>query len=160
MWKNLFKEHLQQHDLISPQAGVKDVITLFHSPASQSSIRVHTFLKQTAATAHSHATEDQASSHGQQSKTERTDFELDVQEQPPTSDQLTSILEYVGESKAGDVIKGATSTSDALKKLKADGSLFQRPLVVDWNNGRAVVGDNEPEIVKLLKTIPKETNVK
>ena len=61
----------------------------------------------------------------------------DVQEAPPTSDQLSSILEYLGPSKAGTVIKDATGSSDALRKFKANESLFQRPLVVDWNNGRA-----------------------
>lgn len=58
------------------QAGVKDVITLFHAPSNQASIRVHTILKQAAAAAQSHATEDQASSHDKQSKLERTNFEL------------------------------------------------------------------------------------
>jgi len=61
-------------DLI--QAGVKDVITLFHAPNSPASIRVHTLLKQTAGAANSTATIDQASSHPQQPKVGRTDFEL------------------------------------------------------------------------------------
>ncbi|KAK3709411.1 hypothetical protein LTR37_010972, partial [Vermiconidia calcicola] len=94
-------------------------------------------LKQTAAMAQSHATEDQAADHHQQSKLERTDFDLDVQEAPPTNDQLNSILEYIGPSKAGSVVKDATSSSDALKKFKASESAFQRPVVVDWHNGRA-----------------------
>lgn len=62
---------------------------------------------------------------------------VDVQEGAPTSDQLSSILEYLGPSKAGTVIKDATGTTDALKKFKANESSFQRPLTVDWNFGRA-----------------------
>ena len=58
------------------QQGVKDVITLFHSPSNPASTRVHTLLKQLNATSQAHATEDQASDHGSQSKLERTDFEL------------------------------------------------------------------------------------
>lgn len=58
------------------QAGVKDVITLFHAPKNPSSIRVYTLLKQTAGTAQSTATEDQASSHDQHSKLQRTEFDL------------------------------------------------------------------------------------
>lgn len=58
------------------QAGVKDVITLFHSAKSPASTRVHTLLKQLNATAVAHATEDQASDHSKQSKIERTEFEL------------------------------------------------------------------------------------
>ncbi|KAG2162754.1 hypothetical protein D6D19_01116 [Aureobasidium pullulans] len=142
--KGLFKE-----------AGVKDVITLFHSPSSPASIRVHTLLKQTAAAAQTTATQDQASSHPQQSKIERTNFELDVQEGAPTSDQLTNIFEYLGQDKIGSVIEGASSPTEALRKLKESGSAFQRPLVVDWANGRAVTGDNESEILKLLNSPPK-----
>ncbi|KAH0257689.1 hypothetical protein KCU91_g16214, partial [Aureobasidium melanogenum] len=142
--KGLFKE-----------AGVKDVITLFHSPKSPASIRVHTLLKQTAGAAQSTATIDQASSHPQQSKIERTDFELDVQEGIPTNDQLTNIFEYLGQDKIGSVVDGASTPTEALRKLKENGSLFQRPLVVDWGNGRAVSGDNESEIMKLLQPPPK-----
>jgi hypothetical protein len=58
------------------KAGVKDVITLFHAPSNHASIRAHTILKQAAATAQAHATEDQASDHSKQSKLERTDFDL------------------------------------------------------------------------------------
>ncbi|THZ78555.1 hypothetical protein D6C85_00943 [Aureobasidium pullulans] len=137
------------------EAGVKDVITLFHSPSSPASIRVHTLLKQTAAAAQTTATQDQASSHPQQSKIERTNFELDVQEGAPTSDQLTNIFEYLGQDKIGNVIEGASSPTEALRKLKESGSAFQRPLVVDWANGRAVTGDNESEILKLLNSPPK-----
>ncbi|KAK4934933.1 hypothetical protein LTR28_010490 [Elasticomyces elasticus] len=146
MFKNLFKE-----------SGVKNVITLFHAPHVQSSIRVHTMLKQAAATAQSHATEDQASSHGQQSKSERTEFNLDVTEEPPTPDQLNSILEYLGPGNAGLVVKDASSSGDALSKLKQNGSTFQRPVVVDWNNGRAVAGDNESEIMNLVRALSKKT---
>lgn len=67
----------ERSDLLTPcKAGVKDVITLFHSPNSPASMRVHTLLKQTAAAAQSTATQDQASSHPQQSKVGRSDFEL------------------------------------------------------------------------------------
>ena len=58
------------------QAGVRDVITLFHAPKNPASIRVYTFLKQTAANAQTTATEDQAGSHDKQSKAERTEYDL------------------------------------------------------------------------------------
>ncbi|GAB7344783.1 hypothetical protein MBLNU457_3248t1 [Dothideomycetes sp. NU457] len=140
MWKNLFK-----------QTGVKDVITLFHAPQNPASVRVHTLLKQTAATAHSTATIDQASSHDQQSKTERTDYELQVEEGAPTNDQLRSIIDYLGQDKAANVVDGAKDGEDAIKMI-GKGSVLKRPLVVDWNNGRVVAGDSESEILKLLKT--------
>ena len=31
-----------------------------------------------------------------------------------------------------------------------------RPIVVDWNNGRVVVGDNEEEVRRLVETLPTE----
>ena len=87
-------------------------------------------LKQAHAQSSAHATEDQASSHQPQEKLERMDFELDVTKEPPTPDQLKNILEYLGGSGAvSQVIRGANNATDALKKLEADGSSFERPLV-------------------------------
>ncbi|ORY18686.1 thioredoxin-like protein [Clohesyomyces aquaticus] len=149
MFKKLFGEH-----------GAKNVVTLFHKPSSQPSTRVLTLLKQTHAQAAAHATEDQASSHGTQDKLERTDFELDVTEAPPTGDQLKNILEYLGGSTsdaAAKLVRDARGESDALRKLEQNGDAFQRPVVVDWNQGKAVVGDNESEILSLLRSIPQET---
>lgn len=121
-----------------PQHGAKNAITLFHKPSSQASTRVLTLLKQSHAQSVAHATEDQASSHEPQKKAEKPEFELDVTEDPPTSDQLKNILEYLGgPSAAGKVVQGASDESDALRRLKADGEAFQRPLVVDWNQGKA-----------------------
>lgn len=93
------------------------------------------------------------------------------------------------------MIKDATGSSDALRKFKQNESLFQRPVVVDWNHGRAgrfladglhiqqiqdrersmlsefemsqivsnvslVAGENESEIMNMIKTLPKETDIK
>lgn len=103
----------------------------------QSSVRVLTFLKQASANASETATEDQASDHSAQNKIQRSDFDLDIVENAPTSDQVRSILEFVGPSGVGKVIKGATNESDAMKKFSASTDSFQRPIVVDWSNGKA-----------------------
>ncbi|OAK98180.1 hypothetical protein IQ06DRAFT_253410 [Phaeosphaeriaceae sp. SRC1lsM3a] len=145
MFKRIFGEH-----------GAKNVVTLFHKPSNEASTRVLTLLKQANAQSVAHATEDQASSHQAQNKAERTEFDLEVTEEPPTGDQLKSIMEYLGGSPS-NVIQGASDESDALRRLKADANTFQRPLVVDWNQGKAVVGENESEILKLVRAIPKET---
>ena len=50
---------------------------------------------------------------------------------------MTSILEYLGPAQAGSVIADATGTTDALKKFKANESLFKAPVTVDWMNARA-----------------------
>ncbi|KAI9809293.1 MAG: hypothetical protein M1825_002584 [Sarcosagium campestre] len=163
-----------------------DVITLFHNAKQPSSLRALALLKQTSATASETATEDQAGDHSQQNQRQRTEFELNVTEDAPTSDQLRSIFEYVGAPKAGEIVKGARDEADAMKKLKESADNFQRPIVsgmphqpnpdldilcrersliqrfvlleqiVDWNNGRAVVGANESEILKMINTLPKQ----
>ncbi|KAF2098128.1 hypothetical protein NA57DRAFT_76923 [Rhizodiscina lignyota] len=137
--------------------GIKNVITLFHSPNSPASLRVYTLLKQANAASVAHATEDQASSHEAHNKAEKTEFDLDVTEADPTPDQLRSILEFVGSGSASKVVQGATDEGDAVQKLKGGGSAFQRPVTVDWDQGKVVLGDNESEIMKLIREIPKET---
>lgn len=162
------------------QAGVKDVVTLFHEPASASSVRVLNLLKQAQANASTTTTIDQASSTDQP-KAEHNQFELDVQEQAPTSDQVQIILEYLGAGSAGKVVEGASSEEEAVKKFKLNANSFVKPLVrccpagpiselsdcicfvqikyrlltilqvVDWNAGKAVVGDNQSEILRLLE---------
>ncbi len=92
-------------------------------------MRVHNILKQASAMATEHATEDQASDHTHQTKAARQPFELNITEDPPTQDQLKSILEYVGAQKAGTIIKGAKDESDAMRKLKENADNFQRPIV-------------------------------
>lgn len=118
------------------RSKTKDVITLFHKPGLAGSTRVLTLLKQGSAQSSETATVDQASDHSAQQAT-REPFELDVTESAPTEDQLRSIFEYVGQSKIGQVVEGATSISDAVKKLAADEGAFKRPVTVDWNQGRA-----------------------
>ncbi|TVY86213.1 putative redox protein fmp46, mitochondrial [Lachnellula willkommii] len=133
-----------------------DVITLFHKASSPASLRVHTLLKQASATASSTATEDQASDHSAQSHPARTEFELNITEEPPTEDQLKNILEYIGAGKIGRVVKAATSEADALKKFRLSKESFQWPVTVDWENGKAVQGDNESEILKLVQALPEK----
>ncbi|KAK5143429.1 hypothetical protein LTR04_001895 [Oleoguttula sp. CCFEE 6159] len=61
------------------------------------------------------------------------------------------MLDYLGSGGVAKVVKGASNQAEALKKVQEDGSNFIRPVVVDWNNGRAVAGDNQSEILELLK---------
>ena len=99
-------------------------------------MRALAIMKQCAAQASETATEDQASDHSHQNKIQRSDFELDVQEAPPTSDQFSNILQYLGDGKAGHLVKGATSASDAMQKIKQNADAFQRPVVGRKLRGR------------------------
>ena len=60
---------------------------------------------------------------------QRTEFELDITEDAPTSDQLRSILEYVGARKAKDIVDGARDEADAIRKLSEDKGRFKAPVV-------------------------------
>jgi arsenate reductase-like glutaredoxin family protein len=117
------------------QHKTKDVISLFHNAKSPASIRVNTLLKQASANASEHATEDQASDHSAQTHPKRQEFELEVTEEPPTQDQLKSILEYIGAQKASTIIKGARDEADAMRKLKDNAESFQRPVVCSASTG-------------------------
>ncbi|KAL7757883.1 hypothetical protein ACKLNR_012410 [Fusarium oxysporum f. sp. zingiberi] len=128
-----------------------DIVTVFHKASSPASVRVANLLKQVSANATSGATLDQASDHSAQTAPIRDQFELNITEDPPTDDQVKTILEYVGSNGIPNVIKGANNEKEALRKFKESKENFIRPVVVDWNNGKAIAGDNESEILKLLK---------
>ncbi|KAG9500125.1 hypothetical protein J7337_008592 [Fusarium musae] len=128
-----------------------DIVTVFHKASSPASVRVANLLKQISANATSGATLDQASDHSAQTAPIRDQFELNITEDPPTDDQVKTILEYVGNNGIPKVIKGANDEKEALRKFKESKENFIRPVVVDWNNGKAIAGDNESEILKLLK---------
>ncbi|KAL0938028.1 uncharacterized protein CTRU02_207759 [Colletotrichum truncatum] len=134
-----------------------DIVTLFHKASSPASVRVANILKQVSANATAGATEDQASDHSVQTnpKKARAEFELNITEDSPTADQVKTILEYVGKSKIPSIIKGASTEQEALRKFQQSTDNFQRPVVVDWNNGKAVAGDNESEILKMLNDLNK-----
>lgn len=127
-------------------------MTVFHKPSIPASTRVVNLLKTASAHSQETATEDQASDHSAQNQAvAREPFELEITEADPTPDQVKSIFDYLGSGKAAQLVKGASTESDALRKLKESGDNFQRPVVVDWSQGKAVVGDNESEILKLVK---------
>ncbi|PSR85732.1 thioredoxin-like protein [Coniella lustricola] len=128
----------------------KDIITLFHKASSPASVRVATVLKQASANSTEHATEDQASDHSAQTTPHRDEFELNVTEDLPTTDQLQTILEYVGKNNIPTVIQGASSETEAMRLFKKSAEAFQRPITVDWNNGKVVVGADESKILKML----------
>ncbi|KAJ5732452.1 hypothetical protein N7493_003933 [Penicillium malachiteum] len=143
-----------------------DPITLFHSPKLAASTRTLNILKQASINASETATEDQASDHSSHAKQQRGEFELEVTTNAPTPDQLRSILDYIspvsGLGGQGDkatygvaeLVKGARDAEDAIKRFKEDQGSFVRPVTVDWVNGRAVIGDHESEILKMVRKLP------
>lgn len=110
-----------------------DIVTLFHKPSSAASVRVANALKQISANATSSATEDQASDHTPQTNAKRQQlqqFELDITDKTPTTDQLKTILDYIGKANIHTVIEGATTHNEAMKRFIASPeTTFKRPVV-------------------------------
>ncbi|POR36916.1 Putative redox protein fmp46, mitochondrial [Tolypocladium paradoxum] len=132
------------------QRKTLDIVTVFHKASSPASTRVVNLLKQMSANAQAGATMDQASDTTSQTNARRDPFELNITEEPPTAEQVQTILEYVGKGVISQVVKGAHDQKDALKRFKQNQDNFLRPVTVDWSNGKAIAGDNESEILKLL----------
>lgn len=144
-----------------------DPITLFHSPSISASTRTLNILKQASAQATSSATEDQASDHSAHAKQQRGQFELEITTDNPTTDQLRSILDYISPTSGtggqgnketyavSELIRDAKDAEDAIKRFKADGNSFVKPVTVDWVNGRAVIGDGESEILRMVRQLPE-----
>lgn len=84
-------------------------------------MRVSNLLKQASTSAQKSAAQD--------AETRREPFELNITEDAPTVDQVQTILEYVGQSGAAQVVKGARDDKDALKKFKENKENLLRPLV-------------------------------
>ncbi|KAK6361108.1 hypothetical protein TWF730_004855 [Orbilia blumenaviensis] len=125
-----------------------DVLTLFHSPRSEASNRVLSALK----TANTAAEESSANTSDK-----KQIFELDIVEGPMTTSQLRSILDYVGENKVGEVVEGARGVHDAMKIIEGTkgADAVKRPIVVDWNNGRVVLGEKQSALQQLVQSLPK-----
>ncbi|KAF8428349.1 thioredoxin-like protein [Tirmania nivea] len=151
-----------------------DVLTLFHHPKSESSNRILSFLK----SAQTPSTPPQ----GTTTTAIPVKFDLDVVPAPglPTPDQFKSIVDFLGgEAYATKILRGISTFSEGARALaekesknlaeeggKGPGVLnieLVRPIVVDWNNGRVVVGGNEEdlkrleeEVKKLVETLPED----
>lgn len=152
-----------------PQHKPQNLITLFHNPHSASSIRIHSLLKSLNSPS---PTNPSSSSPPAASSSPSTSppFKLDVQTAPPTPSQATSIWEFLqaaGSNHAlGELVKGAKSVGDLERLLGVEveeggkgegktggenGDRFVRPVVVDWGNGRVVVGGDERGVRGLVE---------
>ncbi|KAK4219068.1 putative redox protein fmp46, mitochondrial [Rhypophila decipiens] len=134
----------------------RDIITLFHKANSPVSTRIATLLKQTSAASSETATEDQVGDHSAHNKIQRDEFDINITEEPPTSSQLETILDYAGTVGIPQIVKGAESKKEALEKFKQSTENFNRPVVVDWHNGKAIGGGNESAILTMLNALPKK----
>ncbi|KAK1833191.1 thioredoxin-like protein [Podospora conica] len=124
-----------------------DVIQLFHKTGSPTSTKAADFLKRIAVQASESASEDKAN---------RDPFELQVTEEPPTQDQLQTMLDYAGDKGISSIVEGAKTSSEALRLVKENVDRLRRPITVDWNNGKVYAGAEESEILKMLNALPSK----
>ncbi|KAI5809976.1 thioredoxin-like protein [Peziza echinospora] len=127
-----------------------DILTLFHSPSSPVSVSILNYLKETSKP----ATPDSPPR-----------FELDVITAPtlPTPSQYISIIDFLGgEAHAKSVLSGVDNSDEGARKLadqaaaeKSTAISLHRPILVDWNNGRVVLGGDINEVKTLVNTLPQ-----
>ena len=75
---------------------------------------------------------DQASDNAPQAHVRDEPFELNVTEDPPTADQLRTMLEYAeqsGEGEIAKIVEGANNVTQALKAFEKSKESFSRPVV-------------------------------
>lgn len=114
------------------QRKTLDIVTLFHKASSPASVRVAGVLQKASARA----------TAGTQTTSAREQFDLNITEDPPTEDQVKTILGYVGPSGIASVIKGAKDEKDALRKFKESNGNFIQPVVRSLSLHGSGVDDN------------------
>ena len=99
---------------------MSDAITLFHKASNPASIRIATLLKQAAGS---------GAAAADKAPVKQSDFELNITEEAPTTEQLNTILDYVGKAGISSIISGAQNEEEALKKFKQSADNLNRPIV-------------------------------
>ncbi|CAG8497186.1 14131_t:CDS:1 [Cetraspora pellucida] len=96
---------------------------------------------------------------------------LDYQKQPPTKDQLKNIVQYLGVEHdlnkllrdntsistngedTQETVKTALSVSELSEVIKQQPSRLQRPILVDWNKGKAIIARPPEKVEEFLKEL-------
>ncbi|CAG8539237.1 2577_t:CDS:1 [Acaulospora colombiana] len=85
---------------------------------------------------------------------------LDYKKQPPTKDQLRNITEYLGVGKDFSTIlrKDASADAETLNSvdeleeaIRRRPEILQRPILVDWDKGKAIVARPPEKVGDFLK---------
>ncbi|KAI1313060.1 hypothetical protein EDD11_002733 [Mortierella claussenii] len=119
------------------------MLTLFHNPASDVSAKALTLLRQASV---------------------KYQFDVDVVDtktSPPTHQQVSNIVEYLGQGSSSkgcqeiltpDAPKASTVT-EVQKILDSNPGYMRKPLVVDWNKGKAIVADPPSRVKEMVKDV-------
>ncbi|KAF9541006.1 hypothetical protein EC957_003585 [Mortierella hygrophila] len=118
------------------------MITIFHNPSLKTSTEALSLL---------------------QKASRRYNFEIDLiqtKKQPPTHQQVANIVEYLGNGSidAGleqvlvpEVEKKPSTVAEVQEILDKNPGYLRKPLVVDWNRGKALIADPPRRIFELVK---------
>ncbi|KAF8884478.1 thioredoxin-like protein [Infundibulicybe gibba] len=132
-------------------------ISIFHNPASPPSIKALALLRTSLSGPYP---SENASAPPLQ-------FNLDVVETPPTSDQLRTIMSYIPSKTANPssaLLSAHPSSpspsehpqgfSELANLSRQNPSAFKWPIVVDWTGGQASIGDVDG-VKAMLETLRK-----
>ncbi|KAF9935494.1 hypothetical protein BGZ65_003347 [Modicella reniformis] len=119
------------------------MLTIFHNPASDVSVQAVKLLRQASV---------------------NHNFDVDIvdtQIAPPTHQQISNIVDFLG---SGSITKGcqdilapeapkASTVAEVQKILDANPGYMRKPLVVDWNKGKAVVAVPPSKLNEMVKDV-------
>ncbi|KAF9188873.1 hypothetical protein BGZ51_006361 [Haplosporangium sp. Z 767] len=120
------------------------MLTLFHNPTSAVSTQALKLLRQASVNHH---------------------FDVDIVDSKtapaPTHQQVSNIVEYLGKGSIEQGCKEiltpdapkASTVSEIQKILDANPGYMRRPLVVDWNKGKAVVAEPASKVNEMVKDV-------
>ncbi|KAG0057581.1 hypothetical protein BGZ83_008163 [Gryganskiella cystojenkinii] len=118
------------------------MLTLFHNPANDVSNQALKLLRQASVT---------------------HNFEIDVVDAkttPPTHQQVSNIVEFLGKAGCSQILTPeapkASTVAEVQKILDANPGFLNKPLVVDWNKGKAIVANPASRVNEMVKNVGDE----
>ncbi|KAF9425118.1 hypothetical protein BGZ94_007819 [Podila epigama] len=119
------------------------MLTMFHQPSSAVSVQALKLLKKASVS---------------------KKFEIDLiqtESRPPTHQQISNIVEYLGngsiEQGCRDILTveapKASTVAEVQKILDANPLYLRKPLIVDWNKGKAIVADPATRVSEIVKDV-------
>ncbi|GJJ77175.1 hypothetical protein EMPS_09534 [Entomortierella parvispora] len=118
------------------------MLTLFHNPASEVSNQALKLLRQA-------------------SVNYKFDIDLIESKTAPTHQQVSNIVEYLGKGSAATgcakiltpEAPKASTVAEVQKILDANPGYLMKPLVVDWNKGKAIVAVPATKVNEMVKDV-------
>ncbi|KAF8923950.1 hypothetical protein EDD21DRAFT_388023 [Dissophora ornata] len=119
------------------------MLTIFHNPASKVSVEALRLLKKASVS---------------------NKFTVDLVQAktvPPTHQQVSCMVEYLGSGSIADGAKEilveqapkASTVAEVQKILDANPEYLRKPLIVDWNKGKAIIADPPIRVKEMVKDV-------